>query len=441
MAGPYYVRGTAGGTNNGSSWANAWTSLSNVTGLVASDKVFVTEEALTGGLGTTPVFGSFKINRIRCICVNHSGSVPPVSADLRTTGGMTGSSGVNTQAKGCFYMYGLNWRAGAAAGTGHLQLCNNNNDYQTYDTCTLELLHTSGSDQIQVGLNTSTKGGKLEFFDTNCKFAAAGQSIAVGDCDLWWRGGAAQGTAPTTLFTDLGSTSTAQCDVLVEAVDLSLVTGTLVGDFAVPITFRFKNCKLGAGVAAQASQTQDTGATTYIQNSDSGSTNYRNEKHHRRGDQTTETTVVMTGGASDGTTPFSDKIVTTANCDFTCPFEVIPYEIWCDVTGSAKTITVELLTDNVTLKDNEAFAVLDTLQTSGFPTGTLARSAPDLLAAGSNIGAGTGTGNWTTTGLGTPVSQKIAFTFTPQKKGLVTVYLFIGKASTTVYVNPPTTLT
>ena len=56
---------------------------------------------------------------------------------------------------------------------------------------------------------------------------------------------------------------------------------------------------------------------------------------------TEETTIVRTGGASDGTTPISWKIVTTANCNYSMPFECPPIAIWNDTTGSAVTATVE----------------------------------------------------------------------------------------------------
>jgi len=51
--------------------------------------------------------------------------------------------------------------------------------------------------------------------------------------------------------------------------------------------------------------------------------NYRVEKYVYEGTQTTETVVIRTGGASDGITGISWKIVTTANSKWTLPFNAI----------------------------------------------------------------------------------------------------------------------
>ena len=58
---------------------------------------------------------------------------------------------------------------------------------------------------------------------------------------------------------------------------------------------------------------------------------------------------------------------------------------------------------------------------------SVASSAPaDPLAAAANITTSTAT--WTTTGLTTPVKQKIAITFTPQMKGYFRIVFKVAKA-------------
>ena len=89
----------------------------------------------------------------------------------------------------------------------------------------------------------------------------------------------------------------------------------------------------------------------------------------------------------------------------------------------------------MTLTDAEAW-----LEVSypGSATTPLLYSATDgpatILTTGTNQTASTET--WTTTGLGSPVKQQLAVTFTPEMKGLIRCTLVVAKASATVYICP-----
>src|SRR4051812_3366435 len=92
----YYVRSGAGGSANGTSWANAYLTLAAAfSGKAAGDTFYVSEDHAET-LGSTIILTSpgTKANPCKIVCVNHAGSVPPVSADLRTTATitMTGAS-------------------------------------------------------------------------------------------------------------------------------------------------------------------------------------------------------------------------------------------------------------------------------------------------------------------------------------------------------------
>jgi hypothetical protein len=118
------------------------------------------------------------------------------------------------------------------------------------------------------------------------------------------------------------------------------------------------------------------------------------------------------------------------------PFESFPMgEFYAGATGSPVSQTFELLTDNVTLNNNDAWIEYSYLGSSSTPLGTFSTTAPDILATGSALTTSTAT--WTTTGLTTPVTQKIVITFTPQLKGVYSAKLKVAKASTTLWLNPP----
>lgn len=144
---------------------------------------------------------------------------------------------------------------------------------------------------------------------------------------------------------------------------------------------------------------------------------------------------MRTGGASDGTTPISRRMVSTANSKFFSPLVLGPISVWNDTIGSSLTATVEIVTDNVTLTDAECWLEVEYLGTSGFPLSLCVsdRSA-NILATPAN--QTTSSATWTTTGLTTPVRQALSVSFTPQEKGPIQARVMLARASTTVYVCP-----
>lgn len=171
-------------------------------------------------------------------------------------------------------------------------------------------------------------------------------------------------------------------------------------------------------------------------NCDSGDTNYRIWTEALAGSVVSETTIVRSGGASDGTTSLSWKMVSNANAEYPLLQLESPEIVrWNETTGSSITVTVETITDNVTLTDDECWLEVQYLGTSGFPLGTFISDAKaDVLATAAN--QTTSSETWTTTGLTTPVKQKLSVSFTPQEKGFIHAVVKLARASTTVYVCP-----
>ena len=169
---------------------------------------------------------------------------------------------------------------------------------------------------------------------------------------------------------------------------------------------------------------------------DSGATNYRTERYQYQGTLTTETTIVRTGGASDGTTPVSWKIVTTANPEWQMPFEAFPISIWNEDTGSPITVTVEgvWLGGAVPLTD-EIWMDVEYLSNASYPIGSFATTTKaDILASGVNTTASSQIWSGGTTPF------KMVATITPQMKGPINVTVKVAKISSTFFVDPKITL-
>lgn len=153
-----------------------------------------------------------------------------------------------------------------------------------------------------------------------------------------------------------------------------------------------------------------------------------------------ETTLVRTGGSSDGTTALSWKVVSDTTATFNRPFITPEIVQWNETTGSSVTATVEILRDSATnLTDAEVWLEVMYLGTSGYPLGTwISDCKADFLA--SEADQTTSSETWTTTGMSNPNEQKLSVSFTPQEKGFVHARVCVAKASATLYVCPKVTL-
>ena len=359
----------------------------------------------------------------RILCVNRAGSVPPVSADLATTATLTttGNNNIN-MGSGVAYYDGLSFICG---GTGASSLTASATSH--YENCKFKLSGATGS------MSFATTGIRFRLINTTLEFSNVANSVlTLGPVE--WRDtpSAIVGTVPTTLFTSTDRGTNIVC----EGVDLSaagsgktLVSSTLGG------FIRFKDCKLGASVVV-ATTPASQGVGVDLIRCDSGATNYRTERYAFAGTLTTETTIVRSDGASDGTTPISWKIVTTANPEWFSPFEAYPISVWNETTGSPLTVTVEGVWGGgaVPLND-EIWMDVEYLGDALSPQGSFATTTKaDILATGTNTTASSETWGGSTTPF------KLAVSVTPQMKGPITVYVRAAKVSSIFYIDPKITL-
>ncbi len=169
-------------------------------------------------------------------------------------------------------------------------------------------------------------------------------------------------------------------------------------------------------------------------NCDSGDTNYRVWIEDYAGSVKHTTTIYK--DSFSGGTAHSLVFASSANARYPLITLAGP-DFFADnsTVGSSVTATVEIVTDNVTLTDAECYLEVMYMGTGGVPLGTWIRdSKADVLASAANQASSSE--SWTTTGLGTPVKQKLSVTFTPQEAGYVIGRVVLCKASTTVYVDP-----
>jgi hypothetical protein len=410
-------------------------------GVANGDRIFFSSDhaELTAG-NLTILTGGNLTSPMQCISVNRTGSVPPTATDYLPGASIAaGQAGVaNTiTLNGIDQWSGFTF-VGASGFTGASTVAVISvGANSSFKDCSFQIGSTTSSNRIQFGLGS----GHFVLENTTFQFGNIGQYIQLANNDrIVWRNtpSAILGTIPTQLLVTNSGTGP---NVELNGIDLSAVNTniTLTGWGTLSLIVRLTGCRLNAGVtiAPAGLGNLQNGQRVEVINCDSGLGVARNELYTPQGTVTTEATIVMTGGSTDGTTRFSHKYVSSAvakNSPLIAPFEGFPIVVWNDAVGTSKTLTIELLTDGVTLTNADMWARLGYLGNASYPLfsyGTNYLATP--LTAAANIATSTAT--WVTTGISTPVAQHIQVTFTPQLAGWLVITLYLGRASTTVYVD------
>jgi hypothetical protein len=433
----WFVRSLATGTGAGTSWTNATTTISAaITLSTAGDTFFVADdhaETIASALVLTFKGGNTAPDTI--LCADHT-IASPGSGDLKLTGSVTTTGASGLQIKGAFYCYGLTFSCGTGSTAATMFLNNSGGSTaQFYDNCKFVLGTTATSSNIVPGNST---WGRIRWINTTVQFGNASQLINPNAGSFEWlytASAIAGATLPTTL---MGGTATGQQGVKFEGLDLSAL-GSGKNLFSVPalaMNCLVKECKLGSAATIVTGSFTTWSNRVDLIRCDSGNTNYRNESYQLTGSQITETTIVRTGGATDGTTSFSHKAVSNTNATKMQAYELLPIAIWNDTVGSAKTITVECIASAV-LNNDECWMEVEYMGDASFPTGSRASTyKTNILATGAANTTSTATWGGALTG-----KFKMAVTITPQQKGPITVYVKVAKASATVYIDPFITVT
>lgn len=435
-----YVRSTDGSNaDNGSTWALAKADLAGAAAIdVAGDTIYVSQahsESTAGNV--TYAFAGTTASPVKII-VGDDSAEPPTTVSTATVA-TTGSSTIAIS--GEVYVVGLSFLAADAGNLGNISL-GSSSHVQYYENCTFHIRGSSPSGNIQAtSAAGATTPSKVVWRNCHVRFAASAHGIKVSRGHFAWEGGSlvSGGSGVTALFLNGGSSGNFSSNFLVSGVDLSNNSSTMnlmtAGECGRQI---FRNCKLPlswAGVLC--SGTIVAGQRVEMHNCDSGDTNYRLWIEDRAGSIKSETTLVKTGGASDGTTSLSFKVTTNSSAEYPSIFCDTPeFSVWNNTTGSSVTVTVDILHDSATnLKDDEVWLDLQYLGTSGYPLGTwISDAKATVLSTAADQAASSAT--WTTTGMGNPNTQKLSVTFTPQEKGFIQARVCVAKASYTLYVDP-----
>ena len=432
-----YVRSTDGSdSDNGSTWGLAKATLVGAAAIdAAGDAIYLSQSHAESGGAVVAAFAGTMANPVKIIAGNDSAE-PPIAVSAAS---LISSSSITLS--GSYYLYGLTLQAA----TSILPNAQSASNSVTLDHCSLITTGTTAGGFFSIGsANNVTQ--KAVLLDCTYKFSGSSNIGCATAGVVEIKGGSfVSGTSTPSAGVFGGANDRTGSRLLIDGLDMTNLASTvnIFRTFVSPGLFQIRNSKLPASWSGSLCNATPlaTGQRFEMHNCDSGDTNYRLWVQEYSGSIKTETTLVRTGGASDGTTGYSLVMATTANANASVAPLVSPeVSIWNDTTGGSKTVTVEILHDSATnLTDGEIWLEVQYLGTSGAPLGSFISDAKaDILATAADQSASSET--WTTTGMSNPNTQKLSVTFTPQEKGYIQAKVYLAKASKTVYVDPKLTV-
>jgi hypothetical protein len=288
---------------------------------------------------------------VKVICHNASGPYPPTSPATGAVVATSQGAAINITGQGSFYYYGITFIAGtvsmanAAAiliGSGNAPSTMLTNWY-SFENCSFQI---GGLGICYIQLGSSSAGTEATIQMNNCtmKFADVQQYVWATISQTTWANTGpvlvSGSSIPTALFRHLSGQFMA--NVLMEALDLSQLPSLIEAVTATISTtgnYTFKDCKLHP--TAAITTPRNSWHTVHLSHSSSDATPYKSSRIVFEGTETTETTIVRTGGYADPTgQQQSRKIATTANSIWQRPYQAQPMNVWNGVGGVARTVTV-----------------------------------------------------------------------------------------------------
>ena len=422
----YYVDSNATGAGTGADWANAFATLAAVAAVDAAGDIIrvAHNHAESSGSTQSLAFAGTPASPVIVACVNTSTGEAATTASITCSGlSVSGSviwDGVSVASSNSIYI-------NSAAGSVQLWL-----------NCELWLNTANSGYLIGVGVNGTGAPPLTLFTDVALKFGNAGQKISAYNGYLKWSGGtlSAGGTSPTLLVETSGGGRPG--DVEIENIDLSnmATSGAVYGVAHGP------GKQVARGIKLPSGWTGSIGSGTYaparrieLHDYVVGSTKHPFASGDLFGTIMTERTIVRTGGADDGTA-YSWRMGSSSSASIAAALESTEFAKYNDSTSSI-TATVEIVTDSATaLTDGEIWLEVSYPGASGKAIVTDAKAS--VLATAADQASSSV--DWTTTGLSTPLKQKLSATFTPGAAGWLQAKVKLAKPSTTVYVDPVLTV-
>jgi hypothetical protein len=445
----YYVWSGATGTNDGSSWTNAFSA--NPGALAAAYAAATTNgdvikihKTHIDQLSAAATYTAAANIAVLVVDKDDSDALAEMDGSTGYIGHLTTNRAISFNGGNHTYLHGI-YAVTAGTTSATISVGSTDNASVVAENCSFVVLNTSTVAHIISGSSgSSTANSNVELINCKLQFGNVSQRI-MNYGRLTISGGEvlSSGSRPTVLF----GTQVHGGAVNVYDFDMSYITGTIVGvNGDQEVTMQFFNCKMAAGVVKFiASSTTNLGnAEVFYYNCATGDEHYEFEHYNNNGQTVVSTGIYANDGATyDGTNRCSWKITTSAYATFWNPYKS-PWFYKYNAGGSAITPSIEILRDDSTTAytDDQVWGewaysanASDVMQATVDDRQSIAAYANGTAA--SNQAAGAGLGDWTGES-GTAWSGKLApaSSFTPQNIGHIGARICVGLAETTLYADP-----
>ncbi len=440
-----YVRSSDGSnSDNGSTWALAKATLAGAAAIdAAGDTIWVASgHSESSAAWQTITLAGTANSPVRVLCCDDTGNPEPPTALATGAVVKTTASGAILVTGGHAYIYGIHFHAGSSSNSTFVALQGNPSasQAQTYERCLLRLGTTSTSATIRVCSSAPAATSRTVLKDCDVQFANASQRILVYGGDLEWNGGALiMGTSPNYLLIAGGAGYPA--NVRISGVDFSAADAGMHianGQASGSLDLVVRRCKLPASWSGSLLDgTVLAGNRAEMYDCDAGGTNYKLWIEDFVASLRDDTGIYLDGGAYDGTTRLSHKIVTNANCNnLSGRFYTHEFTVWNDVVSGTVDVEFEIVHDSATdLTDAEIWPEVLVRESASDTLGTwVSGGVADILAAGTDWPNSSET--WTGIGgFSNPNKQTLSVTIAPRVAGPLMCRIVVAKASKTLYLH------
>jgi hypothetical protein len=439
----YFVASGGSNTSPYETWAKAATSLATALAAATADNdvVVIQYNAVPSGDAELSVDTIYTFaGNIRLISASNDGTsayTPTVMGTANWIGNSTTNRYVRfAGADKRVLVYGITARtAGSTADQLFFGNTSSGAD-QSYDNCYFWNGNTAASNSaFDVGAGGY---GFYRFLNCTFRFGATTQYFTISShCELIGCTISGSGSTPSPMIST-GSTAV-KGKALFSGCDLSLITGTLVGNVEGTCEYVFDRCKFGAAVTVMAAQTTnptEDAAKVWVLDSNSGDTHISFGFYSALGSAVTNTAYYVTAGSAAQ----SWALVTTANATIGQPFRS-PWIHLYNTGTSAITPYLEVLRNGASpaaYKDTEVWAETMVKTTSGFTIASYHSDAATIGSAGADQAAGGGYAIWTGSDSNdSSIKIDSGAAVTPAEVGHISMRICVGIASKSdIYVDP-----